>query len=120
VLLSHIAGALKARIPIGGERAAATEVHRVVVASTMSELLGLVGPGVLPITDLDSAQLVRAMHLLDVECLGVVADRPSEQMVAAASRAGLVLLALAQEITAVARVAQQLGLPCLERVGTGP
>lgn len=113
MLLSQIAGALEARIPIGGERAAMTEIDRVVISRTMSELLGLAGSGALPVTDLDSPQLVNAMQLLDVECLGLAVAQPSEQVVAAAGRAGLILLAVPRAMTAVTRVVQQLGLPCL-------
>lgn len=115
--LSQVAGELGARIVAGGERAAAMEVDGVVAASAMSELLAVARPGVLPVTDLDSTQVVRALELLDAECLGWAGAEPSAEVVDAARRAGLVVLVCSQALAGVVHTVRTLGLPCSDGGG---
>lgn len=110
--LSQIAGELGARIVAGGERAATMDVDHVVAVQAMSELLTTARPGVLPVTDLDSAQVVRALELLDIPCLALAGAQPSEEVMKAARRSGLVVLVCSQALVGVARTARTLGLPC--------
>lgn len=69
-------------------------VERVYAGDRMSDLINAAGPGMLLVTNLDGAQLLRVAELMDVAgvCLARGAT-PKPETVAAAAAQGVVLLA---------------------------
>lgn len=109
--LSRVAGELGARILAGIERAAVIDVENIIATNTMSELMALAHPAVLPVTELDGPQVVHALELLDVGCVCLAGGGGTpERLLRAATASGLAVLSCSEPLAEVVRRAEALGL----------